>query len=828
MESAGVKDTDRMAAPSLETVAIREPDILPGAAPGAGSAPPAPPARLGWRLEGLLAHVPLTLLFTWPLALNLGGNGLAPGQMVEDRAQNLWNLWWVKVALLDRQINPFMTDYIWYPTPVSLYFHTLNIFNGLLSLPFQPFMSLPAILSGIVLFSFIVAGWGAYLLVYYILQRRLTAVTSGVLGAGALLGSVAFTYSAYHIATQRGQLQLVSLEWVPFYALFMLRTVHDWPLSRDRRAVGRWLLRGALPAALFLFLVALVDWYYVMYMVLFTLLYGLYVAGRAWFQGDRSRAAVRAAGEPLLRLAAVGALFAVLTGPILLPMVREARTESYMRPVPGIAFINSADLLAYFLPPLDHQVWGVFTQRIRWEWPVGVQRYEVYFGYVALALAAVGLLAWRGGAAPHPRPLSPPAGRGELVPDSALDGHTEPVPAQEAQSKIPLPSRLFWLAMIVIFFLLSLGPVLQVGGVPVPEVPMLYGVIERIPGFNISRSPDRFDMPLTLCLGVLVGYGTAALAGWRPRRIRSGIAWAAALSTGLIALIFVELWPVPYAQPPAPIYRYYEQVLGKDPADYAIIELPPQDDYWHGAYAMYYQTAHHKRIFGGYISREFAHPFMENTAGFREFKAGTAPSDMFVDPLDARLTALAQYDARLVVVYKVNLSRPTKPVAVDLAHYRALIAGTLGLLADTPPVYSDDQVEVYAVPPPARHAPYLVLGDSWYRFEAPDGHRWMRGQAATLQVVSLDARAATLVVEAASFHRPRTLTVRVEGQAAPAQQLTVGPDVATYRLGPFPLQAGITTLHLSTTDPPESPAGVGVNEDARPLTFMFRQVRLDE
>jgi hypothetical protein len=375
--------------------------------------------------------------------------------------------------------------------------------------------------------------------------------------------------------------------------------------------------------------------------------------------------------------------------------------------------------------------------------------------------------------------------------------------------------------MIAGFFLLALGPTLQVGGVPQPGVPMLYGLIERIPGFNISRSPDRFDMPLTLCLGVLAGYGAAALAARWPRHAGAHAALAVAIS----GLMFVELWPVPYAQPPAPNYRYYEQVLGQDPADYAIVELPPQDDYWHGAFGMYYQTAHHKRIFGGYISREFAHPFMENTAGFRDFKAGTAPADMFVDTLAARRTALAQYNARYVVLYKVNLSRPTKVLPIDLPAYRDLIHTVLGLPAGTPPVYSDDQLESYAVPPPAAPAPYLLLGDSWYRVEPPDQHRWMRGTTATLQVASPTAGSGTLVVEAVSFHRPRTLEVRVEGQ--PVTTVMVGPDIATYRLGPFPLRAGTTTISLSTADPPESPQELGAGDDPRPLTFMFRQVRLE-
>jgi hypothetical protein len=404
-------ERNAVAAPRAEVLATREPvEPLVPPVPDGAEVPARP--RLGWHLEGLLAHGPLAVLFTWPLVLNLGGNGLAPGVMTEDRAQNLWNLWWVKTALLDLHTDPFVTDYLWYPTPVSLRFHTLNIFNGLVSIPFQPFMTLPAILSGIVLFSFILAGWGAYLLSTYVLARTLPGIAPGALRAGALVGSAAFTYSAYHIATQRGQLQLVSLEWVPFYVLFLLRAVHEGPT----RLTGRGLRWGAIAAAaFFLVLIALVDWYYVMYVVLFTALYGLYLAGRAWFQGGRAAADVGRALAPFVPMALIGGLFALVVSPLLLPTLQEARTESYMRPVPGIAFINSADLLTFFLAPLFNQLWGTVS-RFRWEWPVGVQLYEVYFGYVALALAGIGLRArarGTGASGPHPGPL--PAGEGALV-----------------------------------------------------------------------------------------------------------------------------------------------------------------------------------------------------------------------------------------------------------------------------------------------------------------------------------------------------------------------------------------------------------------------------
>ena len=109
--------------------------------------------------------------------------------------------------------NPFVTDMFLYQTGVSLYYHTLNIFNGLLAVPLLSVFPLTTVYNIIVLFSFVVAGYGAFLLVHYVCGNRWAA----------LVGSVVFAYSAYHIATMRGLLQLVSLEWLPFFVLFLLQ-----------------------------------------------------------------------------------------------------------------------------------------------------------------------------------------------------------------------------------------------------------------------------------------------------------------------------------------------------------------------------------------------------------------------------------------------------------------------------------------------------------------------------------------------------------------------------------------------------------------------------
>src|SRR5687767_2202981 len=89
----------------------------------------------GWiHLAVLLGYIALTALMTWPLARNLAT--AIPGDSF-DGWQNYWNLWWLKIALIDRQTNPFFTDLLYHPTGVGLYFHTLNPFNGVVTLPIQ-------------------------------------------------------------------------------------------------------------------------------------------------------------------------------------------------------------------------------------------------------------------------------------------------------------------------------------------------------------------------------------------------------------------------------------------------------------------------------------------------------------------------------------------------------------------------------------------------------------------------------------------------------------------------------------------------------------------
>jgi hypothetical protein len=748
----------------------------------------------------MLAHVALSVFFTWPLVGNFlpGAGTLMPGVMLEDRAQNLWNLWWVRHALLSGH-NPFVTDMIWYPTPVSLYYHTLNIFNGLLAVPLLSVFSLTTTYNIVVLFSFVVGGYGAFLLVYYVCGNRWAA----------LVGSVVFAYSAYHIATMRSLLQLISVEWVPFFVLFLLQAVFQ-PAWTSRKDLLGWVLRRALPAGFALFLVSLVDWYYTMYALMLAGLLAIYVPFRAVWEARRSERGQplwRCVAEPWARIALCLAVYGVLVALILIPMVRELRSTNYMQPAPDQALANSADLMAFLQPTRDQRIWGRFFTNRR-EWPYGSNRYEVYLTYTALFLAGVGLFATR-----KIRPA--------LAEDAAEPGgpHTD-----------ALPGKWFWATCAVIFFLLALGPVLQINGRQIrwlltPEVPLVmpYAIVERIPVLNISRSPDRFDMPLTLCLGVLAGYGTnVLLRTWRPRLDfrRRGLLLAGA-AIGLIAL---ELAPVPYPQRIADIPRWYTQ-LGKEQGDFSILDLPPQDDFWHGAFRMYNQTAHGKRIFGGYISREFPHPFLRSTPGYQELTYVDGAGDMFAAGPDQWFSAFAQYNTRYIVLQKDRLPNVVE-APVDVEPSRKAIRHVLG--SGVTPVYSDDELEAYQVPLPIERAAFLSVGDNWEpreKNEAGEPYRWMRGEA-TVRIDAPRAEEAVLSFKAAALGSPRRLHIYHGDHLVFDEEVPVGLQTFKTR-GPLGLPEGASTLRFVSPGGTASPAELGLGDDPRQLSFVLMEVGLE-
>lgn len=300
------------------------------------------------------AYTLVSLLATWPLALRLAG--WVPG--FGDWGQNMWALWWTREALLTLKQSPFFTSYLFHPEGVTLLFHPLDVADGLLALPLYGLVGGDAAYNLIVLLSFVFSGLGVYDVVLYLTRRREAAFVAGLI----------FTLSPYHfLRLELGHLNLVSIQWIPFYLLFLFKFVRE----------GRFRFAGL--AVLFMLLNALTSWYYVMACGFLSL------AVLAWGFGG-----TMAWSRLLGRVGLVLALAGLALAPLIVPMFSLLRSTEWVGEHNPLR--HSVDVLSFWTPG-PPSTWADWFQEV-WT-PYAAQKREpgasAYLGYSVLALSLVGL-----------------------------------------------------------------------------------------------------------------------------------------------------------------------------------------------------------------------------------------------------------------------------------------------------------------------------------------------------------------------------------------------------------------------------------------------------
>jgi len=559
-------------------------------------------------LTALLGYLSLTLLLTYPLARQFAQ--AIPGDGF-DGWQNVWNLWWVKRALLVEGTHPYFTHLIDYPAGVYLYFHTLNVFNGLAFLPLTLSPGPLVAYNAAVIFSFAAGGYGAYLLVLYALRSG--PASPGVRHLAAFVGGAVYAFSPYHMAHLLGHMQLISLEWLPFYSLFLMKAVaHPRPWS----AGGR---RYVALAALCLALVAACDWYYAFYMALFSALFW------AWSAARRRRWLA-----PTLATGAVGLLFAVLMSPLLVPMAREALTHDYMVPPPNSIERLSADLTAFVTPSQLHPVWGSWAAGWADRFTATTSERTVFAGYSVLALAVLG---WR----------------------------------------MRRRAAGFWGLVALVFGVLALGPQLHIGGqtqfLGIGPIPLPYALLHSaVPLLRISRSVSRFDVMVMLSLGVLAAMGLHGLLQ-RLRQAHLGRLNAGAAALSALGIVCLEFLAAPYPMS-LPETRPFHYQLAQEAGDFAVMDIPMD---WDRPANLLYQTVHQKPMVSGYTSRDNPLAPAWRTPVLQTFRY-LGPDVNSGDAHTLAATVLADLGVRYVIVHKTDLP-PGEYRQTTLALADAVFAG---------------------------------------------------------------------------------------------------------------------------------------------------------
>jgi hypothetical protein len=359
--------------------------------------------RRAW--HALAAYTLITLAATWPLAAGLGRD---VAWDLGDSLLNMWVLAWDSEQLLAilggdlSRLATFFDGNIFHPASLTLAYAEHLVPQALQTLPIYALTRNPILCYNLLFLStFVLSGFGTYLLV-----RELTGNPAAAFVAGLL-----FAFAPYRFP-QSSHMQVLSSQWMPL-ALYGFRRYF---VSIDSGGRG---LRPLAGAAASLIAQNLSCGYYLLYFSPFA---GAYVL---WELATRG---LLRSWKVWAQLSIAAVVVVAATVPFLLPYaaLREALRFERSR---AEVIRYSADVYSYAtiteLQPLLGRVIRAFPKA----------EGDLFPGFVPMLLALIGLFAWRGRSPAGP-PLAEPALRDPINPDSV--------------GRVPSTARLRWLPPLLV------------------------------------------------------------------------------------------------------------------------------------------------------------------------------------------------------------------------------------------------------------------------------------------------------------------------------------------------------------------------------------------
>ncbi len=573
---------------------------------------------------------------TWPLLRDFATFTI--GEVTFDERHAIWVLWYTLQAATTEAGWPW-TTWLHHPYGISLLVDGVGPLNALLALPFWPWGPAAAY-NGVALTGLALSGWCLYALARHAGLDRGPAFIAGLL----------FMAWPIHLIAVMGHLEKL------FTGLLPLSALAGSVAGDPRRS------RLALTAPALVLLAALLQ---NGNQFVFALL-GVAIAG-AW----RLLAAQPEHRRAVFRRLAVGAVLAIaLCAPLLLAIATTMRHPWMVVSLGAYSEYYSPDVLHLVLPSW-HQASGTWLypdpsplSDFTWRTSLpAVTRTSGWYGSgletavtIPIVAAGLGAIAWR-----HDRRRALP-----------------------------------YLVAGVAFAVLSLGPWLRVAGRGRPElrVPLPYLVLQKVPGFNVMRTPGRFMLIGSAGFAVAAGFGAAALVRRRPGH-------AGLILTAAAGLALAECWPRPWPQSPVPQVPEFYRTLARDPGAFAVLDLPHA---WHGrsdnasAY-MLYQLTHRKPIAWAYLSRYYTQFPVAGLDGLWHVEVRDAPAiRRRLIELGYRYVVWHKHAHDIFAVGRVSAGATGRPAGAGRP------ADSDGFIREAfqgeSPVHDDELVTVYAVAAP--------------------------------------------------------------------------------------------------------------------------------
>ena len=639
------------------------------------------------RLAVVAGYGLLSCALTWPLPRHFRTHLL--GDPTGDTGLYVWNVWIFGHELLRHARLPVSTDHIFgYSGGADFSLHNYAPLAGALGVPLVGPLGIVGAFNVMLLGFMALSG-----VAMFVLARRLGLGRLGAWAAGAL-----FMASPVLTAKATAHFSLVIAAALPLFLWALLRTLDSGKLKDG-------VLVGAAVALAFYS-----DAYYAVYCVMM----GAVVVGWRYLSVARSETArvnpvlirtisltiaalvcliawriisgttgfsvgpvqirIRTLYTPLLILVALTIARLWLTRRIVL---RLDPAGNNLAAVCRSGIAAAASCLILLTPPLAGLAIRVYEGRI--------PDTEVYW---RSSPRGVDLLSYLVPNPNHPwfgdvtRSWFMPA-RADAFPEFVASFSIVAFGAIAAAAYLRLVPRL-WLGFTAFFVALSLGPFVHVAGMNTSVVGP-WAFLRYVPVIGMARAPSRFAIVAALGLALLSAFAVDAL--WKRYR------WSRWVLVLLVA-IGIEVIPAPRQLFSAAIPDVYRHVATTGDEDGALLELPTgiRDGTFSAgdfnASSAYFQTAHRRRLVGGYLSR---------ISSWRKREKDRAPMlrALFAlsqgDPLSAELKEAAQRSreaflrracVKFILVDKGRATADLQSFAVDALQLTAL--------------YEDDGYALYA------------------------------------------------------------------------------------------------------------------------------------
>lgn len=281
--------------------------------------------------------------------------------------------------------------------------------------------------------------------------------------------------------------------------------------------------------------------------------------------------------------------------------------------------------------------------------------------------------------------------------------------------RIKKADTLFWVITGLVFFFISLGPVLKFDG-ELTGIPLPYILISEFPLITIFRAIGRAEILVFLAISILAAMGLSyILSKNNISNTRKTIIYFS-----ITGFIVFELLLIPFPTQTLQVPEIYYEIAN-DPNFFVVMEIPlgGNGDLKLAGDSMYkyFQTVHEKPILNGgvprtpfEIQRHLQTYFLNNFIGTKLDPPNV--QDIVIQDLeDVGISVFNYYDIEWVLIHKKVSDNILKNRMWP--DYLPYTTNLIENILKKQPDYEDQTVKAYKIPTSLSKTPFIILDKGW-------------------------------------------------------------------------------------------------------------------